>query len=577
MSNPDGVILARKAVPDLFASEALHTLLGSWGVESGDAAGSIADGYENSVLFYEHTWGGALWWVCKFSPARNNIGQVSNWFYGDQWKTDLKTNKYDRQLVSWEEHSDYARNVSEIASTSLQEGMEALARALNIVGHRTVAFNPLPWKRDAIINGSLVKDIPAGGYKALPLEPVSSTGPLKTGNTFENDHFRIVLDPTRGAIASLIDKRSGRELVDSEGKHGFGQYLHEKFSADEVAGYCESYIRGEKTEKGWDEYYWAYAVMGKPNLPPASEVPYRAMTAGYSTLSKSRCGNTTTFVMRAAREETGIDYPVTTRVHLYDDAAYVDLELTIDKPADIWPEAGWICLPFKINTPQFRVGRNGFIMDPAKDIIPGANRYMYAVGTGVAMFDKKNRGVGVCAPDTPLVSLGKPGCWKFDKTYVPKKPTMYFNLFNNQWTTNYRFWNEGKWTYRFRIWSFDKYDAASALITPSLEMRYPVQTASVNTDRGKLPTQQEGLSVSRPGVLITAFGANPDGEGTLLRVWEQAGVSGKVTVKLPKGMKAAKATPINLRGEKIGETKSIRSNKLKFELGAYAPASFILK
>jgi len=577
MCNPDGVILTRKAVPELFAAEALNTLLGSWGVASGDVAGSIADGYENSVLYYEHTWGGAIDWVCKYSPAKNNIGQVSNWFYGDQWKADLKTNKYDRHLVSWEEHTDYARNARKFASTSLQDGLEALARAVNIVSHRTVAFNPLPWKRDALINGSLVKDIPAGGYMALPVEAVSSTRPVKAGNTFENVHFRIVLDPKRGAIGSLIDKRSGREMVDAAGEHGFGQYLHEQFSADDVAEYCKAYIRGEKTEKGWNEYSWAYAQIGKPNLPPASEMPYRAMTAGNWTVTRSICGNTTTFVMSAARDETGVDYPVTTRIHLYDDAAYVDMELTIEKPADIWPEAGWICLPFKVDDPQFRVGRNGFIMDPARDIISGANRYMYAVGTGVAVFDKQGRGVAVCAPETPLVSIGVPGCWKFDRIYVPKKPSIYFNLFNNQWTTNYRFWNEGKWTYRFRIWSFDQYDAATALITPSLEMRYPVQTASVNTGRGKLPTQQTGLSVSRPGVLVTAFGANPDGEGTLLRVWEQAGISGMLTVELPKENKATKATPVNLRGEKIGEGISVRDDKLTFEMGAYAPVSFVLE
>jgi hypothetical protein len=570
------VILTRKAVPDLFASEALHTLLGIWDAESGDVAGSIADGYENSMLYYEHTWGGAIDWVCKYLPAEDNIGQVSNWFYGDQWKADLETNKYDRHLVSWEEHTDYARNAGKVASASLQDGLENLARAMNIVSHRTVAFNPLPWTRDAVINGSLVKDIPAGGYKAMPVEAVSSTRPVKAGNTFENAHFRMVLDPERAAIASLINKHSGRELVDAEGEHGFGQYLHEQFSAEEVAEYTRNYIRGEKDEKGWDTYSWAYAQIGKPNLPPASEMPYRAMTAGNSTVTRSRCGNTTTFVMSAARDETGISYPVTTRIHLYDDAAYVDLELTIEKPADIWPEAGWICLPFKVEDPQFRVGRNGFIMDPATDIIPGANRYMYVVGTGVAMFDQKGRGVGVCAPETPLVSLGVPGCWKFDRTYVPEKPTVWFNLFNNQWTTNYRFWNEGKWTYRFRIWSFDQYDAALSLITPSLEMRYPVQTASANTRRGKLPTEQKGLSVSRPGVLITAFGANPDGEGTLLRVWEQAGVSGKLTVELPKRIRIAKATPVNLRGEKMGESIRVPDAKLTFELGAFAPVSFIL-
>lgn len=577
MCNPDGVMLTRKTVPDLFAAEAINALLGIWGVSTESIAGNIADGYENSILYYEHTWGGAIDWVCKYLPAKNNIGQVSNWFYGDQWKEDLRTNKYDRHLASWEEHTNYARNAAKFASTSLQDGLETLARSVNIVSHRTVAFNPLPWSRDAIINGSLVKDIPAGGYKALPVEAVSSTKPVKAGNTFENKHFKIVLDPKQGAIGSLIDKRSGRELVDVNSEHGFGQYLHEQFSADEVAGYTNSYIRGEKNKVGWDEYSWAYAQIGKPNLPLASEMPYRAMTAGNCNVTRSRCGNTTTLVMSAAQDEMEIDYPVTTRIHLYDDAAYVDIELTIEKPADIWPEAGWICLPFKVDDPQFRVGRNGFIMDPARDIIAGANRYMYAVGTGVALFDKQGRGVGVCAPETPLLSIGVPGCWKYDKTYVPEKPSIYFNLFNNQWTTNYRFWNEGKWTWRFRIWSFDQYDAATALIKPSLEMRYPVQTASANTSRGKLPVQQAGVSVSRPGVLVTAFGTNPDGEGTLLRVWEQTGVSGKLTVELPKGNIAIKATPVNLRGAKIGEEISVQNDKLTFELGAYAPASFILK
>ena len=217
-------------------------------------------------------------------------------------------------------------------------------------------------------------------------------------------------------------------------------------------------------------------------------------------------------------------------------------------------------------------------MDPAKDIIEGANRYLYAVGTGVAMFDEKGNGIGVCGPDTPLVSLGMPGCWKFDRTYVPKKASIYFNLFNNQWSTNYRFWNQGKWTYRFRIWAFNCYEAASCLITPALETRYPVQVATVDVPAGKLPKKQEGVTVSRPGVLVTAFGADPDGnKGTLLRVWEEVGTAGKLTVTLPEGMKVSKATPVNLRGEKIGKSVSIWFGKLKFELGAYAPASFVLE
>jgi alpha-mannosidase len=41
--------------------------------------------------------------------------------------------------------------------------------------------------------------------------------------------------------------------------------------------------------------------------------------------------------------------------------------------------------------------------------------------------------------------------------------------------------------------------------------------------------------------------------------------------------KFATATPVNLRGEKTGKTLKIKRDKFKFELGAYAPASYILE
>ncbi len=567
MCNPDGVMLTRQAVPDLFAAESLHTLLGNWKVPTPDPSQAIADAYEDSVLYDEHTWGGAMYWIAKYLPQKNNIGQCDNWGYGEKFKTDLKAGRFDRLLASWEEHTDYARNAHELVTPVLRDDMQALAKAVDVNGPRTVVFNPLPWKRNAVVDGSLVTDVPSGGYKTV--SPGRSAGGGKSNaTTLENAVFKVEVDPVRGCVKSLADKRTGRELVDASAPHGFGQYLHERFSADEVARYCAAYVRG-----GHD---WGFVEIGKPNLPPAAEVPYRALTPGGFTVATETRGDTITLEMHATPKTDGVNYPVTTRVLLQGDAPYVDIELTIEKPADPWPEAGWVCLPFKVEAPQFRVGRNGFIMDPARDIIPGANRHLYAVGTGVAVFDAEGRGVGVCGPDTPLVSLGEPGCWKFDCDYVPTKSVVYFNLFNNQWSTNYRFWNEGKWTYRFRIWSFDHYDAAAALITPSLEVRYPVQAATVDAPAGKLPRQQAGVSASRSGTLVTAFGRNTDGAGTILRVWEQAGVSGALTVTLPAGAMFATATPVNLRGERIGEAIGIADGKLVFNLKACAPASFIL-
>jgi alpha-mannosidase len=61
----------------------------------------------------------------------------------------------------------------------------------------------------------------------------------------------------------------------------------------------------------------------------------------------------------------------------------------------------------------------------------------------------------------------------------------------------------------------------------------------------------------------------------VLRVWEQGGAPGELEVTLPGGFQAA--TPVNLRGEGIGEPIPIIQGRLEFPLKAYAPASFVLR
>jgi hypothetical protein len=260
----------------------------------------------------------------------------------------------------------------------------------------------------------------------------------------------------------------------------------------------------------------------------------------------------------------------------------VDVELTIkDKAKDNWPEADWLRLPFKVANPQFTVGRALGEMDPAKDILPGANEDMYTVGHGLTIIGDDGAGVAVCPLDHPLISLDRPGCWKFSRDFTPKKPEVFVNLYNNQWNTNFRYWFPGTWSSRVRMWTFDKDTPKELqLAVPALEARNPLQVVVLQgaNPGGTLPPEQTGLSVSREGVVVTAFGQDPDGHpGTLLRVWEQAGLGGELTVTLPEGVKATKAQPVDLRGEKTGEASPIENGKLTYPLKAWAPASFLLE
>jgi len=256
----------------------------------------------------------------------------------------------------------------------------------------------------------------------------------------------------------------------------------------------------------------------------------------------------------------------------------VDVEMTLhDKPADPVAEAGWLCLPLKVEAPQFRLGRLASIIDPARDILPGANRHIFGLNSGLSVTDPQGRGVGLCPLDSPLVSLDTPGCWKYTHDFVPRKPTVYVNLFNNQWNTNFRLWNSGTWTSRVRIWPIDRYQSESSLITPALEARYPLQAARADGPGGKLPTTRRGLELSRKGVLVTTFGRSPEGPEMLLRLWEYTGNSAECRVQLSAGLDVAEAQPVNLRGEKAGAPVPVRQGAFTVDLTAFAPVSFVLK
>ena len=92
---------------------------------------------------------------------------------------------------------------------------------------------------------------------------------------------------------------------------------------------------------------------------------------------------------------------------------------------------------------------------------------------------------------------------------------------------------------------------------------------------GKLPPSQAGLELSRRSVLVTAFGKNPDGEGTLLRLWELAGKSEPCRVHLPGGLSVTSVQPVNLRGEPSGKPIAVENSSFTIELGAFAPASVV--
>ena len=114
------------------------------------------------------------------------------------------------------------------------------------------------------------------------------------------------------------------------------------------------------------------------------------------------------------------------------------------------------------------------------------------------------------------------------------------------------------------------------MITPSEETRVLLKGVFYNGLRGDKPGMREGVTLSRKGILMTAYQKRK--EGTLLRLWEQTGNAGMCEVNLIKESNFKSAYPCDLRGKIIDkEGIEISNNAFQFMIHANQPASLPLR
>ena len=602
MSMPEASKLAQHIRPSIGGLDQLSTLQTIWGIYRPDLRKKISEAYENSLLYSEHTWGLANQHYIK-APYQS---------WNDLWFSGLPA-QYRLMDKSWNDHADYIAHVATLIREPYQDAVATLADHVRVDGNRVTVYNPLPWKRDGMVElatrlifGSdfnslkpldggevipvsheypsieysapmsrfVAKDIPAMGYRTYVASSEQAENPKLSADSasgvIESPFFKAIINAKLGKITSLVDKRTGKELVDANAPQGFGQYFYERFGYQQISDWIDKSLYPQHLA-----HRFIFAAYDMPQ-----DVPYRSALPEGLKLTVEKSAIDVKATMTGTIPGPGEPQKISISLTLSDCQPFADLDVSWQKQPDIWPEAGWICLPFRCDNPRFRLGRIGADTDPVKDMITdNANYHFWWVNHGLAVYDDKTGGgVGICSPDVPLVSLGEPGEYKFSKRYEPDKPYIYLNLYNNHWRTNFRAWigNGQRMSAKVRIWTFDKFSSESGLFTPAMETRVPLMASASEVKNGQLPVTGEGISFSRKGISLSAFGPNPDGEGTILRVWEQGGTSGILDVVLPSESKFATAIPVNLRGEKTGKPLKIHDNKLSFDLKAYAPKSFVL-
>ena len=482
--------------------------------------------------------------------------------------------------------------------------LKALAENVEVEGKKIVVYNPLPWPRSGritmfagvyqkkfeihgledAVSGEIIPVfndhnlvsfdagiVPSMGYKTyIPiLKPINYESSMtidKDNNQMENQYFRIVLNPEDGTVLSLFDKQKNKELVMQDSEEKFGQYILERPGYEKIRAYNKAYIK--PGAEGW-----ASEEMIRPQIPNEENLDFTGLCNRIEYLDMNNAIRVTVFgeLNDPDRQNYLITYT------LYENQPYVEINWAVDgKAPSPLPEAGWLSFPFNINNPEYRLYRTGGIVDPEKDFISNTNYDYYFLNTSMAMYDETLSGIGLNCPASPGISIDSRGLFKFSGNKQLNNSTVYVNLFNNQWGTNFTEWIEGSFSSKMYIWSYNDYDSEESFITPSEETRVPLMAVYFDNKKGKIPASQNGITLSRKGIIVTSYREIKD--GMELRLWEQSGKNEDCTVNLPEGSDYEKAYPSNLRGQIISkEGILISNNSFKTGIKANQPLSFILK
>lgn len=382
-------------------------------------------------------------------------------------------------------------------------------------GTRRYGFfeEPLGLKKDLCF---IEEGIPANGYKTYYLVPNKAASSSAAGvwcgeGWIENEFYRVETEAGTGEIRSVLDKKSGRELLDRACGCGLGTVIVRE--------------RNSPVQLHW------------------KSCGARLKTAG---------------PLCAALEIKGevLGHPaVTLTVTLYAGVRQVYLETRIMK--DATPLLNMhILFPFAVEKPVFRYEGALCVMEPIRDYLPGSYSDAIAVQNWV-----KVSGDGFhllwSSLDAPIAALGGlwPGytspahrciveeCIKHPPLQPEelKKGWIGSQVFSNNYGTNFSVSQVGDVLFRYVFASAEgEGDDAEAA---RFGWRNAVPFEQIFTDRNKgkdLPVSDTMLELSNDRIVLLNWKEAEDGKGYCLRLWNMSRDEQEVCVRI-KGMEVKKA------------------------------------
>lgn len=335
------------------------------------------------------------------------------------------------------------------------------------------------------------------GYKTYRVKETEQpvTAAVAKTTVLENRYVRVTVDSARGAVMSIWDKRTGRELVSAESPYGCGSILCRDIETDQVHADLQD-VQVSIHKQG----------------PLAESLVIRGRLSG--------CPE------------------VVQEITLYKERADVEIACRILKDATPFQEV-FAAFPFAGKAERFLYRGTAGVVEAFKEQLPGSNTHQHT-SLGWAQVQTTDGAVTVTSPEARVIECGalRPTAVSqahhgihpkgFTDAYAAdggEKAHLFWMLSYNNCQTNFSTTQVGDILYRFTI-HLDEPEQG----TPPLAWGY-----EKNNEPGALPADAEWLSWTDSRIELQCCKMAEHGEGLILRFTNPTGEARKVELTLPKG------------------------------------------
>jgi hypothetical protein len=349
----------------------------------------------------------------------------------------------------------------------------------------------------------LARDIPSFGYARFGLKSNghstlrSSSGVSRASNNIigiENQQFSLELDLSTATISSLLERRTGDDLIPRDAPYGFNGYIYDRYTSAPGFNHLSSRIG---TAGPW--------LLGSRD------------TGRYGLVVSNDSNDVwEQIIVRYSGE--GADWLETT-LTLPHDVPRLHIRNRLHKPTTMQKESVYFAFPFAVEDPEISFEITGGVVNGNSRHVPGSAHYFRAIRQWATITSSGSTPIAWATREAPLVQVGNihlpyapfPGTIA---DYKSHHASIYSWALNNIWDTNFPPQQGGEMTFHYTVATGSDTDAAmlgpdtgASTATPFIGVTTPLGASST----AEFPDRAGFVRADHPDIEVTHLGSSRSG------------------------------------------------------------------